>query len=226
MNRTLALLLLPLCAASLRAATDHEEPRPPVSRPAATPAPALEDYYFTCVRAVEGGEVDSLLGIDFARLRWSYFEATKGGHLPATDPDAERKLGAAFAASEWDEVVKQADAILRSNLTRIRAHALKAYALKELGRDPLFHVTAMRRLLESILATGDGRSEETAYHVLFVPEERDVLMSRQLRPGGQELVESKGRYFDVLTARDAEGKEVRVWFDITEHFQRLTELFR
>jgi hypothetical protein len=170
--------------------------------------------------------VDSLRAIDFGKLRRSYFEATRGDRLSSTDREAERQLDAAFDAEKWDEVVKLADVILKANFTRARAHVMKAYAQNKLGQDPRFHATAGHGLVESILATGDGRSPETAYPVFFIEEEYDVLKHERLRKERQDLIEMEGRHFDLISAQDASGNKVDVWFDITEYYGRLGDLFK
>jgi hypothetical protein len=209
-----------LLALALAACVRATQPRGP-----AHPDVTADDY-FALLTAIRPGDVESVRTIDFGRLRRAYFEAVHSNRLPAVDRDAEEKLGAAFGEAKWDEVVKVADSILRSNFTRARAHVLKAYAQDKLGQDPRFHATMGHGLLDSILATGDGQSEDTAYHVLFVEEEYDVLGHRRLHKHRQDLIEADGRHFDLLSAESEEGTTVQVWFDITEYFKRLSDAFR
>jgi hypothetical protein len=212
---TLLAIAIAACAAS-----SAEAQR---TKTAAPPAPATEDYYFTCVSALRPGDLESLQAIDFGKLRRSYLEATRGTRLPPKDTTLEDKLGAAFDSGQWAEVVKLADAILASNFTRIRAHVLKAGAQNELGQDPRFHATIAHNLLESILVTGDG-SEGRPYHVLSVEEEYDVLKRLQLQKVRQALLtdpKHKDRHLDELECQDRrDGRTVFVYFDINEFYGR------
>jgi hypothetical protein len=53
--------------------------------------------------------------------------------------------------------------------------------------------------LDSILSSGDGRSHETAFVVIDISEEYDVLRRLGLQPAGQRLSFHKSGICDVLT---------------------------
>lgn len=77
------------------------------------------------------------------------------------------------------------------------------------------------------LASGDGKSKETAY-IIFensegtgVSKEYVILRFLGLKPLGQTLIfdEKSGKPYDMLTVLDPEtGKESEVWFDISNYF--------
>jgi hypothetical protein len=214
-----AIALLVLSVTACVRATPHR-PTPSTATRARAHAAVTADDYFALLSTIRPNDVESLRAVDFGTLRRAYFEALQANRLTALDRDIEARLGAALGEAKWDEVVKLADAILKSYFTRIRAHMLKAYAQDKLGQDPHFHATVAHGLLDSILATGDGNSEATAYHVLFVEEEYDVLMHRRLRRDRQDLIAVNGRHFDLLSARNADGRTVHVWFDVNEFYGR------
>ncbi|WP_309751331.1 hypothetical protein [Novosphingobium sp.] len=77
------------------------------------------------------------------------------------------------------------------------------------------------------LASGDGKSQETAYVIYEnsegtgVAKEYVILRFLGLKPQGQALIfdEKSGKPYDVLTVLDpATGKESEVWFDISNYF--------
>lgn len=72
-------------------------------------------------------------------------------------------------------------------------------------------------VLQSILNSGDGTSPETAYVVINIPEENAVLDHFGLRKDKQALVERNGKYYDVVTAKEKDGKTHTLYFDI-DHF--------
>ena len=77
------------------------------------------------------------------------------------------------------------------------------------------------------LASGDGKSKDTAYVIYEnsegtgVSKEYVILRFLGLKPLGQALIfdEKSGKPYDVLTVLDpATGKESAVWFDISNYF--------
>ena len=78
------------------------------------------------------------------------------------------------------------------------------------------------------LASGDGKSQETAYVVFEkdemsgVDKEYEVLRYLGLRPNGQALVNGKTRTYDAMTVVDpSTGATSTVWFDISKFFGKL-----
>ena len=77
------------------------------------------------------------------------------------------------------------------------------------------------------LASGDGKSKDTAYVIYEnsegtgVSKEYVILRFLGLKPLGQALIfdEKSGKPYDVLTVLDpATGEESAVWFDISNYF--------
>lgn len=68
---------------------------------------------------------------------------------------------------------------------------------------------------QSIAHSGDGRSPETAVHVIATSEEYDWLRDRQLTGVRQRVFDSTDGKFDVLTAKDVSGVEKDFYFNIT-----------
>ena len=70
-------------------------------------------------------------------------------------------------------------------------------------------------LVDAILASGDGRSYETAFHVINVHEEYTVLRILRLQPAGQSLREHNGSQFDVMEATaPGSDKKIELFFNI------------
>ena len=77
------------------------------------------------------------------------------------------------------------------------------------------------------LASGDGKSKDTAYVIYEnsegtgVSKEYVILRFLGLKPLGQALIfdDKSGKPYDVLTVLDpATGQESEVWFDISNYF--------
>lgn len=78
------------------------------------------------------------------------------------------------------------------------------------------------------LASGDGKSQETAYVVFEkdemsgVDKEYEVLRYLGLKPSGQALVTGKTKTYDAMTVVDPRtGATSTVWFDISKFFGKL-----
>lgn len=78
-----------------------------------------------------------------------------------------------------------------------------------------FHAAAKKGLLESILSTGDGKSEKTAYRVITVNEEYALAAHLGFKVEGQRLSHSDISTFDVLNVTNEEtGESTSIYFNI------------
>ena len=80
--------------------------------------------------------------------------------------------------------------------------------------------------ITSILATGDGKSPESAYIVISANEEYTLMEYMGLRVSQQLLTEQKNQYFDVLTGITRSGEERQVYFNIDKPFGSLGKSLR
>ena len=86
--------------------------------------------------------------------------------------------------------------------------------VKDKPREDL-HVAFARGLHAALTSSGDGRSFETAYHVLFIAEEYYILDGVvRLKHTGQALTVHEGHYFDIHTVETPGGDEVKIYFNI------------
>lgn len=70
-------------------------------------------------------------------------------------------------------------------------------------------------VIDSILSTGNGESPGTAWEVISVNEEYSILEYLELEPESQALVSVDDRTYDLITAEAKDGRERKVYFDIT-----------
>ncbi len=78
-----------------------------------------------------------------------------------------------------------------------------------------------RGLVESVLASGDGKSPQTAFTVISVGEEYAILRALNLRVESQALIEG---HIDALTVEGEHG-ESTIYFNPAAHFRRLERAF-
>ena len=74
-------------------------------------------------------------------------------------------------------------------------------------------------LVDSILDSGDGKTKETAFVVISVPEEYSFLRAFGLAVKEQALVDDR---IDALLVADGSGKTTTVYFDPAAQFRRLS----
>lgn len=70
-------------------------------------------------------------------------------------------------------------------------------------------------LVSSILKSGTGKSPETAYEVISIPEEYMTLFYLGLFAYEQSFIEENGKFFDLMEAKDSTDGIHEVYFDVT-----------
>lgn len=162
---------------------------------------------------------------DLRELRLA-FTRTRG-YAPnrARYPDQGPDMREALRAQDWPRVLRLAQAALEANYVRMQAHHVAALAHRNLGhRDRAsYHRAFFSGLYRSIVEGSDGTTPATAYQVISIEEQYDVLAVRRLTRERQETTQHEGRAIDVITAKDADGATVTLYFDVSLPLARLGE---
>ncbi len=82
----------------------------------------------------------------------------------------------------------------------------------------------LHMLVETILSTGDGRSNETGWHVISVSHEYDILNILGFKYGGQQSLSSKG--CDILSLAENEFNIKEIYFDVNKILDAERDLFK
>lgn len=158
---------------------------------------------------------------DFTRLRTEYGD--RNDFFEVCEQDRPLKRLSELAGQDlWEEVVAVSELWLRQCPVDIDAHLISATALRELGRlaESQHRVRWFRGLVDSILASGDGRTPQTAFVVISVPEEYSLLRALRLRPTSQSLAPG---FIDALSVVSEKGSASTIYFNPAAHFRRLRE---
>lgn len=133
-----------------------------------------------------------------------------------------RELARAFQKKRWQEVVTTSAPWLAQCPVDTYVHMLRAVALLESGREEEArdHRLWAQGLLESVLATGDGKTPSTAYKVISVFEEYGVLAMLGYEPKGQALTSDR---VDAMTV-EREGESTVIYFDPSPSFARMLRM--
>jgi tetratricopeptide (TPR) repeat protein len=80
-------------------------------------------------------------------------------------------------------------------------------------------------LTRAILASGDGKSAQTAYIVVSVPDEYMILGMNGYQLKQQALLSEKGHWFDTMTCTRDGGATDTIWFNIDKPYSQLGKAF-
>jgi hypothetical protein len=191
----------------------------------APPGPVPRDadadisYYRDRAAALASGATTEIAGTNFVRLRrgrlYLYGAFDKKAFF------SERRLTMAVAQGDTAAILAVTGEILADDQADIRAHMLRAIALRETGNDAeaSFQREIAISLIASIVQGGDGRGFDSAWTVFREKEEYEVLKANGYLVDSQSLLPRDRQMFDVLQAHKVDGgQKVVVYFDITELF--------
>lgn len=187
---------------------------------AAAPARAVEEpvvqaapSYSELVARLRGGQA----GVDFGALRRAYADD------PAYDPYGAKintfvhEMHKAYGDHDCTTAMARAERVLELNFVYLDAHFVVGVCHKRAGNEDAARRAILigRGLLASILKSGDGKTPETAYHVIMVAEEYSVLRSLRVTKEAQALVNADGHSYDRMdgTLGDS-GATVTLYFNI------------
>lgn len=170
---------------------------------------------------------DTTLSLE--QLRHFYYgTATRSDYDPykRTKIDALRE---ALSKEDWKKAAKEIDKELETDPTNIRFHWYKQIIYSNLyGPDSEKTADAYNQvvmLLSAVTSTGDGRSKETAFHVINVADEYGIMDIFGLSPKMQSLVEDKGQSYDVMELEENEYGLESMYFNITTSIEATNKIF-
>lgn len=222
MSRLIMVALLACCAAPFTASARQSRAQSPTAAAPTAPAPQTSrpgDSYESLLARLKGGDRT----VDFKALRMAYAES-KGYNPYGGASEARRAMFAALNAKKFEEALKQADKALERNYLDIMGHVVAQAAQRELGHADKadFHRFVAIGLVNSILASGDGKKEETAYVVISTDEEYALFQVLGLHPMGQSLAHKDGHSYDVMEAFDQKAnRTITYYFNIDRPFNWL-----
>lgn len=129
-----------------------------------------------------------------------------------------------------EQVSEPLEQLLKLNPLSIRGNQALAGFLEHLAknspeskRPELVELARTKRekangLLQSILASGDGKTAATAWVVIEISEEYALLDHLGFKKDSQALINESGKMYDRFAVKDAAGKSSEVYFDITPFF--------
>jgi Domain of unknown function (DUF4919) len=154
--------------------------------------------------------------VDYAAMRYAFLDAPKSKKAIY---HSLSEMNAPLQQKDFKKALKMANEVLESYFIDINAHLIAASACRGLNQsdEAEKHLGFARALLNSIAASGDGKTEETALVVISVDEEYVVLRQMGIFPGEQSLSHGKNGWYDVLKTKK-DGQDVTLYFNITKFY--------
>ncbi|WP_370980479.1 DUF4919 domain-containing protein [Agaribacterium sp. ZY112] len=157
--------------------------------------------------------------VDYSLMRLSYSETALYKPWDSTEHEAGLALLDAQAESNYPLCLELSSAILGQNYTSLMAHLGAWSCNKELGNYELAnkHRKVLQGLIESISASGDGLSAETAFIVNSETEMRDYIQIRGLLMFRQDSLVKGGKHLRHAWATDPQKASavIEMYFDIS-----------
>lgn len=151
---------------------------------------------------------------DFKALRSCYAESFL--YLPyGRDQGDIEGLHRKMAEEDWDDAIELVEELLGSDPLSISLRFAYAHILEEVGEDieAGLHRAFGNGMLRSVMKSGDGRSPETALHVLDSREMYLVLEVMGLRPLRSQLWQKGSEWIDAV---EVQGTEARtIYFNVS-----------
>jgi len=150
--------------------------------------------------------------VNFSELRSAY---VKSGIYKGNASDPMAFFLSKPAPERVSEFVDDNFAIVGTHL-----YALSTYPAGAPER--AMHAKMLAKIVAAMLAGTNGKSPESAIHILTVSEEYDLVRLLKLAPRGQALITQNGIPYDRMsvtqTSAGAEPVGFELWFDLTDLF--------
>ena len=174
-------------------------------------AEAADDYAAMAAR-VKGGDV----AIDYRALRDAYAASPSYAPYGGDFDDARLEMRKAFNAQDCKKALTNAEKVLKLLYIDIMSHLLSGRCYERAGDQAKadFHRKVARGLLDSIMASGDGKTTQTAFVVVRIDEEYDVLSALRFKLTTQSLDSADGHAFDRMEVTSASGEKSTLYFQI------------
>lgn len=190
-----------------------------------------EYYYPELLRRFEAADTT----LTREQLYYFYYgTATRSDYnpyKPANYKEVNEALsGDTLTKEDWQKAAQAVEKQLQSDPANLRFHQYKRIVysnLYDMGSEECINAyNQVFMLVSAITATGDGRSKESAFHVISTTDEYGIMEILGVSPKSQSLIHDKGQSYDLMELEENEYGLNALYFNITVCFETLNKLFR
>jgi hypothetical protein len=161
--------------------------------------------------------------VDWAALRFAYADRPKP---PVVAQETRAQMRAALTGRDYETALARAQTLIEADYVDGEAHLAASIAYRGLGKtaESDRERTIAQGLYKSMM-TGDGLSPTSAYTVVSVAEEYQLMSVLGRRVTGQSLMQQGGHGYDVLTTVGRDGDATAYYFQIDRVLEAERKLF-
>ena len=183
--------------------------------------PSLMDRYQRC---------DTTLNMEDFRVLY-YGTLFTSSYSPYARPEKNDTLTAIFTSDtvtvdDFRTIIRLESKILEKFPFNIWDLSVLSFSYHNTGDTVQYNNTSFKlnMVVRTILSTGDGRTEETAWHVISVDHEYDLLNLLGLSFGGDQALTKGG--CDYLKVKPNEFDIEGLYFDVNQILEKEAEILR
>ena len=171
--------------------------------------------YRQLVEKVKKGDAN----VNFGLIRKAFAEWVND-RSNSTDAPNRDEMVKAFESKDYAKAVKLGEIVVDYEFLNKGLLLAMEDAYRKLGNTEKadFYHNVAHKVGHSVLLSGDGKTAQTAFYVLSIPEEYRVMREFGYTVSSQSLMHVDGQAFDVLDGKDEKGKAVTVYFNICSFF--------
>ena len=189
-----------------------------------------EFYYPELLRRFEAA--DTTLTVE-QKYYFYYGTATRSDYNPYRlsnyDDLKEALNGDAITEEGWKKAAQVVEKELESDPTNLRFHIYKQIVYSNLygkeSKEANHAYAQVMMLLSTIMSTGDGKTPETAFHVISTTDEYGLMDMLGLSLKSQSLVERHGRSYDLMEFEENKYGLESLYFDVTVCMEAMNKIF-
>jgi hypothetical protein len=169
----------------------------------------MSDFYSLAHAAQEDPE-----SADFAALRLAYVQSSV--YRPFKHIPQSKLLQITNNAADFAEVSRTCQTLLEANPMDLEARLLLGIAQEKAGQTAQAEKTKRfaEKMLDSILATGNGKTPASALQVIAEAEVWTVIRSFGIRTNSHTRQQTDSHTYDIFTGSIGE-RQVTIYFDVS-----------
>lgn len=189
-----------------------------------------EFYYPELLRRFEAADTTMTVEQNYY---FYYGTATRPDYNPYRfsnyDELKEALSGDSIPEEGWRKAAQIIEKELESDPTNLRFHIYKQIVYSNLygkeSQETLDAYVQVMMLFSAIMSTGDGKTPETAFHVISTTDEYGMMDMLGLSLKSQSLVERHGRSYDLMEFQENKYGLESLYFDVTVCMEAMNKMF-